>query len=377
LSCVITEVHEASPHRIDPDESHYLSCSPWQVLAREHESAWKIRLVRELYEQQHQITLPEFDLVTDTWLGYRNKLEFSFLDTEDGVSLAFFQRENYRRKQAHDGCLLGAAALNQAGRNIRDVLRHKGINADKLKSLVVRCNQGGQVAAGLYVTESIPSIAPQVATIPNITGMRVFLSNPQTPAAVAGALLEEYGVEVLQERVLDRRFCYSDRSFFQIHVPLLELVLRDMRPFVAAETQLYDLYAGVGTMGICLGGNNTVFVESEPDCVAFLEQNCRANGISPAQILAAPVEKALDTIASRATVVLDPPRAGIHPRVLKRLGQALPQRILYLSCNAQTQARDVAVLLPHYQLVMFRAYNFFPRTPRMETLAVLDRIHRA
>ena len=72
-------------------------------------------------------------------------------------------------------------------------------------------------------------------------------------------------------------------------------------------------------------------------------------------------------------MILDPPRAGLHPRVVQRLGEALPRQILYLSCNPETQARDIAALIQDYELVSFRGYNFFPRTPRVETLAVLER----
>jgi 23S rRNA (uracil1939-C5)-methyltransferase len=190
---------------------------------------------------------------------------------------------------------------------------------------------------------------------------------------VAGTLLEEHGSAVLEEEIFGRRFRYSERSFFQINVPLLRVALQDMQPFVLPDLPLYDLYAGVGTLGISLGVADPVFVESEPDCLTFLEQNCRDNEVANPTILAAPAEKVLNDVAPQSAVVLDPPRAGIHPKVLKRLVRSLPQRIIYLSCNAQTQARDMAALMPHYRLLFFRAYNFFPRTPRMETLAVLDR----
>jgi tRNA/tmRNA/rRNA uracil-C5-methylase (TrmA/RlmC/RlmD family) len=85
------------------------------------------------------------------------------------------------------------------------------------------------------------------------------------------------------------------------------------------------------------------------------------------------VEKAVAAIPAEATVILDPPRAGLHPRLLKRLLSALPRQIVYLSCNPQTQGQDLSALIPHYTLSCFRAYNFFPRTPRVETLAVLER----
>jgi 23S rRNA (uracil1939-C5)-methyltransferase len=372
FSCVVTEVHEAAAERVPPRESHYLSCSPWQVFAEEAELHWKAELVRDLFANQFLIALPKFEIVGGEAYGYRNKLEFSFTDTSDGLSLAFFERESFRHKLPLDGCLLGSEALNDTARHVRDVLRAERVPAEQLKSLVVRSNRAGQVAAALYVTEPIPPISDRVAELPGVSGFRVFLSNPQSPASVADALCEERGSAVLEETVLGRTFEYSDRSFFQINVPLFERAVRDMQHHVPAESPVCDLYAGVGTIGICLGNVGTRFVESDAETVAFLRSNCRRNSVPEPEILESPAEKLMDLIPAEATVILDPPRAGLHPKVLKRLAAALPRHILYLSCNPRTQAQDLVTLLAHYELTFFQAYNFFPRTPRVETLAVME-----
>ena len=173
--------------------------------------------------------------------------------------------------------------------------------------------------------------------------------------------------------MLGRTFRYSDRSFFQVNVPVYEQALTELRQFVDPASVVYDLYAGVGTIGLCAGGSRTVFVESDPESIGFLRQNCELNGIAAAEVLDAPVEKALAEIPGETTVIVDPPRAGIHPRLLRRLTSGLPRRIVYLSCNPQTQGQDLVALLPHYELIHFAAFNFFPRTPRIETLAILNR----
>jgi 23S rRNA (uracil1939-C5)-methyltransferase len=373
LSCVATEIHTPSVHRVAPCEDHYLTCSPWQILAEEQEPHYKAALVAELFSREFQLQLPDFPVATSASYGYRNKMEFSFTDTPEGLSLAFFERESHRRKIPLAGCLLGAPAINEAARHVRDVLRGAGVSAEPLKSLVLRSNQRGQVAAALYVREAIRPICDQVCALPNITGMRVFFSNPRSPAAVADELLEGTGTEILVEEVFGKTFHYSDRSFFQVNIPLYERVLTDMRAFLDEPTCVYDMYAGVGTIGICAGAPRTVFVESDPDCLGFLRENCERNGAGDVEVLAAPAEKIVDCIPAPATVILDPPRAGIHPRVLTRLLNSRPRRVIYLSCNPQTQAHDLRILGEVYQLVHFSGYNFFPRTPRIETLAVLDR----
>jgi 23S rRNA (uracil1939-C5)-methyltransferase len=374
LDCVVAEVHEPSALRIAPREAHFLTCSPWQVLAEEEEIAWKIALVREIFQRRGNIALPAFDCVSGDFFGYRNKLEFSFTNTDTGLSLAFFERGSYRRKLPVDGCLLGSSAINEAARQICRSLQAAQVAAERLKSLVLRSNRAGRVAAALYVTEPTPVHGEVLATGSPIVGLRVFYSNPQTPAAVGTSLLEEHGTHVLDETILGHRFEYSDRSFFQVNIPAFELALTDIRRFIALDVPRYDLYAGVGTIGICTGGEGVTFVESDEETAHFLRENCHRNSVAPAAILGVPAEKALEAFPESATVILDPPRSGLHPRVLKRLAASPPQRIVYLSCNPATQVLEMAPLLSRYELSFFRAYNFFPRTPHVETLAVLDRV---
>jgi 23S rRNA (uracil1939-C5)-methyltransferase len=373
LSCVAGEIHVPSPHRIPPCEDHYLTCSPWQILSEEQELIFKASLVTDLFAQRFKLELPQFQVASGQSFAYRNKLEFSFTEGTDGLSLAFFQRESHRRKIELDGCLLGSDAINRAARFVRDVLRANQVTAGQLKSLVLRSNQAGHVAAALYVTEAIAPVCDRIADNPIIRGMRVFFSNPLSPASIASELLEETGDSVLEEQVLSKRFRYSDRSFFQVNIPMYEQAILAIRQFVADSELVYDLYAGVGTIGICCEGRHTVFIESDEDSARFLRENCERNGVQ-ADIAMMPAEKAFDAIPRDACVILDPPRAGIHPRVLKRLMASPPQRLIYMSCNPQTQGQDLSILQTAYRLVHFSAFNFFPRTPRVETLAVLDRI---
>jgi len=93
---------------------------------------------------------------------------------------------------------------------------------------------------------------------------------------------------------------------------------------------------------------------------------------STAGVVLAPSEKAIDYIITEATIIVDPPRAGLHAAVIDRLLEVTPSRIIYLSCNAVTQARDIALLSEKYGIRHHRGYNFFPRTPHIEHLVVLD-----
>jgi 23S rRNA (uracil1939-C5)-methyltransferase len=132
-----------------------------------------------------------------------------------------------------------------------------------------------------------------------------------------------------------------------------------------------DLYSGVGTIGLTIGGDNVTLVEVDENAVREMKRNIDTLGLSANAVLA-PSEKALEHIVADKTIIVDPPRAGLHEDVINRLIEVKPERIIYLSCNPVTQARDVAMLGETYGIRHHRGYNFFPRTPHIENLLILD-----
>ena len=134
-----------------------------------------------------------------------------------------------------------------------------------------------------------------------------------------------------------------------------------------------DLYAGVGTIGLTIAGSNITLVEINADAVREMQRNITELGRTDARAVLAPSEQALDHITGKEIVIVDPPRAGLHTDVIATLLQQLPPRIIYLSCNPVTQARDVALLQQSYRIIHHRGYNFFPRTPHIEHLVILDK----
>ena len=133
-----------------------------------------------------------------------------------------------------------------------------------------------------------------------------------------------------------------------------------------------DLYAGVGTIGLTIGGSNVTLVEINADAVREMQRNIAELNRTGARAVLAPSEQALDYITGKEIVIVDPPRAGLHTDVIATLLQKLPPRIIYLSCNPVTQARDVSLLQEKYEIMHHQGYNFFPRTPHIEHLIILD-----
>jgi 23S rRNA (uracil1939-C5)-methyltransferase len=129
------------------------------------------------------------------------------------------------------------------------------------------------------------------------------------------------------------------------------------------------MYGGVGSIGLSIS-DDPVIVEIDNATVAMAKHNAEKTG---AEVIHASTEKALKYITNDRVLIVDPPRAGLHKDVVTKILEVKPKKLVYLSCNPATQARDIALLQEEYSIVAFEGYNFFPRTPHIETLAILQR----
>ncbi len=381
---VVVEIITPSDQRIDPrDEDSYLSTSPWQIMSFESEQHYKAALIEEAFEL-HDIVLPETIEVysDDKQYEYRNKIEFSwYWDKEkDRLDLSFFRRGTHGKIPV-EGTSLANPVINRAATALRDLLRTKpDLRAYMLKTILVRCDASGNVALQLYVKEQafVQLTGSELELLKengNIIGFELIFSNPKSPASVITERLQSWGTTSLTDTILDVPFTYAVEGFFQINIPVYEQALRDMKQWVSADKPTLDLYSGVGTIGLTIGGKNVTMIEINEHAVREMKHNITALDREKAvKAILAPSESALEYITSDATVIVDPPRAGLHEDVVKKLLAVKPDRIIYLSCNPVTQARDVARLAETYGVKYHRGYNFFPRTPHIEHLVVLNRI---
>lgn len=374
---VVTDVNVPSAERIEPaDPESYLSTSPWQIMTFDAEQHYKSALIEEAFEL-HDIVLPEpIKVYSDgREFEYRNKIEFSFWwDKEaEQLDLAFFRRGTHGKIPVQ-GTSLAHPAINTAAHAIRDTLRNRDIQAFNLKTVIIRCDQNGTVAAQLYVKdEMFDAFTEEELKNLQIAGFELIFSNPKSPASVITKRLQAWGTTTLTDTILDVPFTYAVEGFFQINVPVYEQALRDMRQWVPAGKPAVDLYSGVGTIGLTIGGDNVTMVEINEHAVREMQRNITAlEREKAAKAILAPSESALEHITSEATIIVDPPRAGLHDDVIRKLLEVAPARIVYLSCNPVTQARDVAKLAEKYGIKAHIGYNFFPRTPHIEHLVVLD-----
>jgi len=375
---IVVEVVTPASNRISPrDEDSYLSTSPWQIMTFDSEQHYKAALIEEAFEL-HDIVLPEsIETYSDgKQYEYRNKIEYSWYWNKESeqLDLSFFRRGTHGKIPV-EGTSLAKPEINRAAVAMRDLLRKKpDLRAFMLKTLLVRCDQNGNVAMQLYVKESNFALFTETEIEQlGVSGFELIFSNPKSPASVITSRLQSWGTTNLTDTILDIPFTYAVEGFFQINIPVYEHALLDMKKWVDETKPTVDLYSGVGSIGLTIGGENVTMVEINEHAMIEMKRNIKALDREKAvKAILAPSETALEHIKGDSTIIVDPPRAGLHEDVIAKLIETTPDRIIYLSCNPVTQARDVARLAEKYGIRYHQGYNFFPRTPHIEHLVVLD-----
>jgi len=360
---VAEEILQASPERQQPRDEAYLSTSPWQIMDYTAENRHKQAILEETFTREHVVRdIPvSFSAPKEAW-HYRNKMEYSFWADDNGLHLALFNRGTHG-KRIVSGSSIARPEVDRTANAILDVLNHGAIRGSQLKTVVVRANQAGETVAALYVKdEKFPDI-PELSGV--CKGVAVYYSTPKSPASVLTQELKVYGDITLTDTFRGVRVMYDVRSFFQVNPDIFSEALAAIEQAVNGEPFI-DLYSGVGTIGLCIGGAPTL-IESDKHNIEMARRNA-----ATASIIAATAESALEYIDGSQSLVVDPPRAGLHSRVTDRILETLPPTVIYLSCNPITQARDLARLPSGYRIIGLHGYNFFPRTPHIESLAVLQ-----
>ncbi len=357
LEGIAVDIHQASPERIAPRETHFMACSPWQIFSWEAENRWKAAVALETYQRLGQLknlSLPPI-VTAGELFGYRNKLEYHFSNVRGArgdtlLSFAVHERESHNLLPV-ERCELACADIHPAASALLEELRSERIPSSALDKLTVKSNACGQVLFELHA-------APGAGRLSR---------NSSIPwhSAEKSLTTEVLGVPITS----------GPRSFFQVNLPVFEQALRDMAEFFSPQDHVLDFYAGVGAISLPLAAHfgSALLVESHSEAAQFARRNIQALGLAHCEVREGRAEKLAHCIEPRHVLILDPPRAGLDPSLTQALLNKKPGRILYLSCNAATQARDLARLGAAYALRCIKLYNFFPRTPHFEALAILDR----
>lgn len=335
---IATNIIQSSPERITPRDDCYLLTSPWQIMAEQAEVKYKSDLVVEAFRQEH-LNLPRVEIRGDgQFYHYRNKMEYSLWWDHDTAKIwpAFHRRGSHQKIPVKSSSIERPEIWMEAERIIQQ-LNDNNDEACRYQSLLIRCNQAGEVSSALFEN---------------------YKSHPQMKA--------------LADTLIGQIYSYSPNGFFQINLPVYEIALAEMKRFLPDNQKVVDMYSGVGTIGLSIARDRDLtLVETDPHAFAEMEKNLPTDSRNITAVHAKS-EETLEYITNDAAIIVDPPRAGLDVKVIDRLLEAKPRRIIYLSCNPATQARDVALLSSSYHVIHNQPFNFFPRTPHIENLIVLE-----
>ena len=339
---IALKIENPNPHRVLPHDKHFLSNSPWQILDINYENSVKKHIIEELFSK---LKTPEITFeASDNEYFYRNKMEYSLYYDHETTKIhpAIHRRGSHHKIPILTSSLENPAIYRRA-MEIIDELNLRQEDSRKYQSLLLRCNRQGEVSGGLY-----ENYQPH-PTFENLT-----------------------------DEILGQKFSYSPNGFFQINLPEYEKVLRKIKDFIKDQNKVVDLYSGVGTIGLTVAGDkNLTLVEVDKFAHGELLNNIEtvksSNGNSNITGILAKSETIYDHITHDSTVIVDPPRSGCDSTLIDTINQKLPEKLVYLSCNPITQVRDLERLTQNYQITDITGYNFFPRTPHVECLTLLER----
>jgi 23S rRNA (uracil1939-C5)-methyltransferase len=394
-----TEVLRPGPERVEAPCAHFPACGGcrFQDLAYEAQLEQKQLQVRDALERLAGIAEPPLEQIVPCEpeiFHYRNKVEYSFSSTEAGPALGFHRAGRWDEVLEIDRCWLIDDLGNAIRDAVRDWAREEGLEAYSqtdgsgyLRHLVLR--QGRNTGQALVQLVTAPGekfeagyFVDVLRRFPEVRSIHWSVND--TPAEVTNLpSLLLWGEEWIEEELGGLRFRVRPNAFLQTNTAMAEqlyALAREAAGLTGGET-VWDLYCGIGTIGLSLAGDAlTVWgIEVSEESVACALENAVLNGITNAAFFAGNVGEVVEELLERSgapdVVVVDPPRAGLAGKALRRLGRIGAPRLVYVSCNPTTLAGDVKALRDEhdYELKRLTPVDMFPHTPHVESVSLLER----
>jgi 23S rRNA (uracil1939-C5)-methyltransferase len=393
-----TEVVKPSPLRVEAPCAYYPACGGcrFQDLAYETQVEAKHEQVADALQRIGGVADPPLEPIVpaEEIFHYRNKLEYSFTQLEDGPALGFHRAGRWDEVLDIEKCWLTTDLGNAIRNAVRDWARGDRLVAydqsehtGYLRHLVVREGRNtGQVLVQLVTAAGekfdTGGFVDTLRQFPEVRSIHWAVN--ETEAEVTNLPTQLlWGDEAIEEQLCGLRFRVRPNAFLQTNTKMAERLYEIAREYAAltgGET-VYDLYCGIGTIGLVLAGDAlTVWgIEVSEESVACALENAELNGIGNAAFFAGNVGQSLEDLHARSgdpdVVIVDPPRAGLAGKALRRLGEVGAPRVVYVSCNPTTLAADVKRLRDDYGYTLRRArpIDLFPHTPHVESVSLLER----
>lgn len=410
----VLRIVKPSEHRLEPFCSHFGICGgcKWQPLPYEMQLEAKRQQVYDQLVRIGHLDVPEVmpTLASEKTVFYRNKLEFTFssrrwlLDGENPdeippaqrCGLGFHVGKFFDKVLDIEKCWLQNSPSNEIRLFIKDFAIKNGIeffnireHTGLLRNMFIRTTEAGDVMLIICFyrndKQAIEKLLDAVAEkFPQIVSLYYVVNEKANDSIADQNCILYKGQDAVYEQMEGLKFKIGPKSFYQTNTRQALKLYETARTFAAltGKETVYDLYTGTGTIAQFVSGDasKVVGIEYVPEAIEDAKINAEANGITNCTFYAGDMKDILtdEFVAENGhpdVVILDPPRAGIHPDVASVILNAAPERIVYVSCNPASQARDLEILCRDYKIVAVQPVDMFPHTHHVENVVSLIRIN--
>ena len=409
----VTDIISYSDKRVTPECEHFGTCGgcKWQNMNYESQLFYKNKEVLNNLVRIGKIELPEdvFPIVgSEEQYFYRNKMEFSFSNNKWLTREQIDSGEEIDNKNAlgfnipgmWDKILdLNKCHLQGGPSNaIRDFVKAKSHELNMpffdvrkkeglLRNLMIRTSSTADVMVLIqfhYEDESNEKLLSAIQKeFPSITSLLYVINDKANDTIYDLEVHCFYGNDYIMEEMEGLKFKVTAKSFYQTNSAQAYVLYKIIRDFAAltGDEVVYDLYTGTGTIAqfVAKNAKKVIGVEAVPDAIMAAKENAERNNIDNTTFLVGDMRKVFDdnfasTYGNPDLIITDPPREGMHPDVVKQLAKIGAPRIVYVSCNSATQARDIEMLKEHYKVTKVQPVDMFPQTHHVENIVLLEKL---
>ncbi len=403
---VLIELLESSPDRVEAQcpYSPYCGGCQWQHVRYEKQLDYKKALVKESMEHIGGLknTIVRDVAPSEKKFAYRNKMEFSFSnrrwflphemdqhDTEGGFALGLHVSENYHKIIDIESCLLQQKRGDQILLEVKEYVKHSGIPTYNSKTqnglwrfLVIRYSTAfDEWMVNVVTSEESQKVLGPLSDIlcRRIGRIKTVINNinrRKASIAIGETEIILAGEGFIEDKIGPYTFHISANSFFQPNTMGAQKLYQKVVDYAELNEsdRVLDLFSGTGTIPIILADKvrSVTGIEINRSATLDAQRNCKRNAIDNCHFICGDIREKLSTINDEPDVlIIDPPRAGMHKDILAQVLALLPKKIIYISCNPATMARDIGQMTNYYELVEIQPIDMFPHTYHIEAVAKL------
>lgn len=404
--------HQYSPDRVEPVCQHFGDCGgcKWQNMTYEKQLFYKNQEVYNNLKRIGKVELPEFEpiLGSKKQFFYRNKMEFSFSDSRWITEKEIAEIENINRENAlgfHipkmwdkildiEKCHLQQDPSNDIRNEIKRFATKNALTffnarnqSGLLRTLMIRTTSIGEIMVLIQFFEDDPKKRELLLNFvadhfPEITSLQYVVNSKGNDTIYDQDVILYKGRDYILEEMEGLSFSINAKSFYQTNSEQAYELYKITRDFagLTGNELVYDLYTGTGTIAqfVSKQAKKVVGVEAVPAAIEDAKVNAKRNNITNCEFFVGDMKNVfndefISTHGHPDVIITDPPRDGMHKDVVEQILKIAPQKVVYVSCNSATQARDLALMDEQYKVTRVRPVDMFPQTHHVENVVLLER----